>query len=459
MVAGLLFSIVVTFELIEQPYELLDAELKSQAETLLAGLSPVAGKLTRSSDDPMLESIGKLYWFKVYDRQKKPVFSSAMTRFVDLPLKNRSKGYNFNADIRPDAANLDEDDGTDMTFRVRVFNLPFRGYSYLVQIARPMEKLEEEVTDLAIAIPAGLVVFALALVGLGYFAAGKILQPIAAINALAREITDKTLDKRIPTGKNRDEIYDLVTSLNRMFDRLQYSFERQKEFIANASHELKTPLAMQRLFFDEAWMRDDLPGDFQQQVSVQVKNCYRMDRLVRDLLDLSALELKDSFEPEDVDFSDLVSGVFCDFKEIIAAAEISLVRDIQPGIHLQGDREKLRRVLINIVDNAVKYTVGDEPEIRCTVFREEGTVHIELFNTCEGIPSEDMDRIFNQFYRVEKSRATDLGGSGLGLTIVKRIIDLHGGKIVVKNGNSGGVNVYIKLPAGEKTGKGVNDAG
>ncbi len=446
MVAGLLFSVVVTFELIEQPYELLDAELRSQARTLLTGLAPAAGKLSRSPDDPMLESIGRLYWFKVFNQQKELVFASAMTRFVDLPLKTGTTRYNCSADISPDAADLDPDDGTDMTFRVRLFSLDFQGEKYLVQIARPMEKLEEEVTDLAIAIPTGLIVFALALVGLGYFVAGRILQPIATINSLAREITEKTLDKRIPTGKNRDEINTLATSLNRMFDRLQFSFERQKEFIANASHELKTPLAMQRLFFDEAWMRSDLPEDFQQQIDAQIKNCYRMDRLVKDLLDLSALELKDSFEPDDVDLSEIVSTVLCDFKEIIAAAEIGLVTDVRPDIHLQGDGEKLRRALINIVDNAVKYTTGDNPQIRCSLYREEKSLYLELFNTCRGIPAKDLSRIFNQFFRVEKSRATDLGGSGLGLTIVKRIIDLHNGEIAVKN-SDGGVTVHIRLQA------------
>jgi hypothetical protein len=185
MVAGLLFSIVVTFELIEQPYELLDAELKSQARTLLAGLSPVDGRLDRSPDEPMLKSIGKLYWFKVYNEQRRPVFGSVMTRYVDLPLKIKKKGYNVNADIPPEATGLDEDDSSDMTFRVRVFTLAFQGHDYLVQIARPMEKLKEEVTDLAIAIPAGLIVFAFALIGLGYFAAGRIVRPIAEVNSLA----------------------------------------------------------------------------------------------------------------------------------------------------------------------------------------------------------------------------------------------------------------------------------
>ncbi len=446
MVAGLLFSVVVSYDMIEQPYELLDAELSSQAQTLLIGIAPVAGKIEQTPDNLMLKSIGKLYWFKMYDQQGKLIFGSSMTQFADLPIRIKKKGYNISAEIPRSAANIDQDDSNEVTFRVRVFFAPFNGYTYRLQIARPMEKLEEEYTDLAISIPIGLIVFALALVPLGYFVAGKIIEPIASINALAKEINDKTLNKRIPLGKNRDEIYSLSTSLNIMFDRLQYSFQRQKEFLANASHELKTPLFMQRLFFDDAWLRDDLPEDFQRQIDIQIQNCYRMDRLIKNLLDLSALELKDTFDSCTVNLTTMVNSVLQDFSEIIFAANIQLIVDIHPNIRMQADEEKLRRLFINIIDNAIKYNSDENAEIRLFLKTDKNQIYINVFNSCKGIPTEDLNLVFNQFYRVEKSRSINLGGSGLGLTIVKRIVELHNGTISIENEPYKGVWVYVRLP-------------
>jgi signal transduction histidine kinase len=447
LLAGLLFSIVISYEMIEQPYELLDAELDSQAHTLLAGLAPQnAGQGTRA-ETAMLASLGHLYWFKVFDEQHTLLYASAMTDFTDLPLKKDKTGYNVNAEVPVEATGLDPDDSNKVTFRVRVFTVPFGGQEYLVQIARPMEKLQEEITDLVISVTVGLIVFTLTLILFGYYAAGKILQPVAAINTLAKEISEKTLDKRLPLGTNRDELYVLSSSLNRMFDRLQFSFLRQKEFIANASHELKTPIAMQRLFLDEAGQRTDLPEDFQNRLDAQTGIIYRMDRLVKNLLNLSALELKDSFEPSPVDLSALAASVLHEFDETVDAAAIQLAVDIQKDVLLQADKEQLRRVLINLLDNAIKYNSGPEKEIRLSLFTENDHINIKIYNTGQGIPAEDLKKVFNQFYRVEKSRATALGGAGLGLTIVKRIIELHRGSIEIESQYGRWVRISILLPA------------
>ena len=431
LLAGLLFSIVISYEMIEQPYELLDGELDSQAHTLLAGFTEQNGTLVPTANAGMMDALGRLYWLKIFGQHQEVVYASAMTRFAELPLVHKHGGYNVSTTIPREAASLEQDDSNEVTFRVRVFTIPFAGHAYLVQIARPMEKLEEEFFDLLISITVGLVIFTIALLLFGYFVAGKILQPIADINTLAREISEKTLDKRIPLGKNRDELQMLSCSLNQMFDRLQYSFERQKEFLANASHELKTPIAMQRLFFNEAQQRDDLPEEFIDRLGVQMKILYRMDRLVKNLLDLSALELKDTFDTTSVDVSGLASSVLMEYEELIQEADISLRADIEKNIHLQGDAEKIRRVFINLIDNAVKYNSGEKKELRFQLATEKKHAVLEVYNTGQGIPAAELSQVFTQFYRVEKSRAAALGGSGLGLTIVKRIVELHHGRIEI----------------------------
>jgi signal transduction histidine kinase len=446
LLAGLLFSVFITYELIEQPYELLDGELDSQTHTLLSGLAPGDEDLVSQGDRSMLDSLGRLYWFKVFNQQQKLVYSSAMTGYVDLPLRKKSSGYNINTAISPDASALEQDDSNKVTFRVRVFTIPFAGQEYLVQIARPMEKLQEEIVDLIISITVGLVLYTIALLLFGYFVAGKILQPIADINTLAREISEKNLDIRIPLGSNQDELYKLSSSLNQMFDRLEFSFRQQKEFIANASHELKTPIAMQRLFLNEAQQRDDLPEKFTVRLDGQIKIIYRMDRLVKNLLDLSTLELNNSFESSAVNLTELATSVLLEYNEIIHTASIQLTADMQKNIQLQADEEKLRRMLINLVDNAIKYNSGKNKEIRFHLASENDHICIEIYNTGQGIPAEDLNQVFNQFFRVEKSRSTALGGSGLGLTIVKRIVELHHGSIEIGSEFGSWVRVRIFLP-------------
>lgn len=446
LIAGLLFSLVISYEMIEQPYELLDAELDSQAQTLLSGLSPENGKLTGLPNKNMMESIGKLYWFKVFNDQLDLIYASEMTRFAALPLEKNKSGYNIKMKIDPKATMLDEDDSKNVTFRVRVLPYTFDGHNYLIQIARPMEKLEEEITDLMVMISVGLVCFTLLLILLGYVVAGRILKPIATINTLSREITEQTLNKRIPLGESQDELYELSSSLNTMFDRLQFSFQRQKEFIANASHELKTPISMLRLFFDEARQHDNLPEIFQKRIVTQRSILYRMERLVKNLLDLSVLELVDSFTPEPVDMSMLASQILSEFKEIIEVSSIKLTTEIESGLFLQADKEKLRRVLINLIDNAIKYNSDKNKEIRFHLWKEDKSVRIEVYNTGQGIPEEDLLRVFNQFYRVEKSRSSTLGGSGLGLTIVKRIVELHHGRITLQSDSRSWVRALIEFP-------------
>jgi len=446
LLAGLLFSIVISFELIEQPYKLLDAELDSQAHTLLAGFGSHNGILVPEADMAMLNTLGRLYWLKIFTAQHEVIYASDLAGMTNLPFREKNQGYTVRATIPGKNAGLDQDNNNEVPFRVRVFSIPVKGHEYLVQIARPMEKLQEEISDLIIAIVIGLILYTIILLLLGYVAAGKILKPIADINTLAREINEKTLEKRIPLGKNRDELHTLSSSLNQMFDRLQFSFQRQKEFLANASHELKTPIAMQRLFFNEAQQRKDLPPEFLDQLGRQLKTVYRMDRLVKNLLDLSALELQDSFETTSLDLGKLAASVLQDFQNNIQVAGIRLTTDIQNNVRLQGDEEKIRRILINLLDNAIKYNSGDNKEIRFHLALEKDQIHLEIYNTGLGIPAEDLQHVFKQFYRIEKSRATALGGSGLGLTIVKRIVELHHGSIEIASSYGHWIQVQIRFP-------------
>ncbi|SDO59178.1 sensor histidine kinase [Desulforhopalus singaporensis] len=448
LLAALFFSCVIFFELIEQPFELLDRDLERHALIVTSSLFPKSGVPPSRLETEPVTSRDNMYWIKVFDQNLKKIYASISSRIVDIPLKPDDRYYNFRPTAPAQATDLTQDRHTKTIFRVCVLTVPYKGGEYLVQIARPMEKLWEEIVELLLTIGAGLLVFTFALVVIGYYVAGKILEPIATINTLARKISDKTLDRRIPPRGNQDEIHALSTSLNQMFDRLQFSFQRQKEFIANASHELKTPITLLRLFFDEAIQNEQLPESFKTRLTSQSEAVFRMNQLVKNLLDLSILEFNNTLEPEIVDLSELTSSIFEEFQDIIQNRDINLSLDITDNVHLLADKEKIRRVLINLIDNAIKYNLKEKGEILFSLHRKNDFIVMNISNTGQTIPEDELEAVFDQFHRVEKSRSKALGGSGLGLTIARQIVELHHGTISIPPPShpANRVLVEIRLP-------------
>ena len=446
LLTSLVFSLVVFWELREQPLKMMDSQLKATA-------AAVAGQLARvqrsSASMPKIVSppSSERYWIKVYDQHLRTVYQSEMSRVVDLPLyrDKDEEAYMISAYVPKKRIDLHQDDEDEVTFRVRVITKNIKGAPYLIQIATPLGNLEEETFDLLAAIGIGLAVSTALLAGLSYVLAGRIVKPISAINRLAREINENTLEKRIPLGKSHDEIHELTTRLNQMFDRLQFSFARQKQFLADASHELKSPIAMLRLFFDEAVQRRDLPETFHQQLDTQGRNVLRMDRLVKNLLELSILEIKASLTLEPFNIADLARSVVADFVPLMERAKIRPETEIPQQLEVRGDKDKIRRALINIFDNAIKYN-KEEGCIKFTVTEENDRIHLSLYNTGPGIPKEDLPKVFDQFYRVDKSRSTRYGGAGLGLAIVREIVRLHKGTVSIDSSPGAWSRIDITLP-------------
>jgi two-component system OmpR family sensor kinase len=446
LLTSLVLSLVVFLEMREQPFKILDSDLGSTAAALAERLREEQRPLGEGRINALAFQ-GKEYWIKVYGQDLRPVFQSDLSTVVDLPLyRNRGDdGYTVTAYVSRQVAHLHQDKRDEVHFRVRVMEAQIGGAPYLIQIARPMEALQKEIADLQAGLGMGLAVSTVLLVIVSYVFAGRIVKPVADINRLTKEINENTLEKRIPLGANRDELYELSASLNRMFDRLQYSFAKQKQFLANASHELKSPVAMLRLFFDEAAQRRDLPEAFQHQVISQGEHVLRMDRLVKNLLELSVLELKGSLTPEEFSLNDLVQSVLEDFSLILTEGEIRLKTRLPENLKMIGDKDKIRRMLINLLDNAIKYNV-EYGEIKLELTEKEDFVFMSLFNTGPGIPKDEREKVFEQFYRVEKSRSLQHGGAGLGLAIVKQIVRLHHGKVSLESEPGAWTRIDVTLP-------------
>ena len=445
VLAGLLFAIIAFFEMLEQSSRQIDSEL----DTVAHMVAHLAGSTQpRKADLPAgaLPVDPHKYWIKLFDDHLNVLFQSALTSYTELPLYNKNiHGYIVRTTIPKDRIDLEQDDANEVTFRVKTSRITVQNRPYLIQIGKPIEKLDEEIIDLVQGMIIGLMAALLLLLGLSYVAAGKILKPIGNLNRRVREINEKSLNQRIPLGKSHDELYELSVSLNRMFDRLQYSFDKQKQFIADAAHELKSPVTLLLLSLEDAVQRPDLPEAFKYRLIRQTDVLRRMGRLVKNLLDLSALELKETLNFQKFDLPHLVKSVLVEYEAIFAAQGLEVTVNMAPALHIAGDRDALQRVLINLVDNAVKYN-RQHGQIKLEVSQENSATRISLFNTGAGIPRADIDRVFEQFYRLEQSRSSRYGGSGLGLTIVRRIIELHGGRVYIESEPDAWTRVNILLP-------------
>jgi len=444
LLSSVILSLIVFFWGLETPDEFLDQELEIRAHTL-------ADELEREQESgapaggATLEHFSHLYWVRIYNAGGQLVFASPMAREIQLPIQNRDKGYLVRTEIPLNRFYKEEGD-EPTAFWNRVFKVPVGDLIYQVHVARPVESLVGESIESAIMIGAALLASALTLIVVSYQVAGRILRPVQEINQLTAEITEKTLEKRIPLAGNHDEIDELAASLNEMFNRLQYSFDRQKEFIANASHELKTPITLLRLSMEEILQDEQLPVDLQRKVLGQERTLTRINQLVKSLLDLSRLEMTESLEKETFCLNDLIASMVVEFQVLMQEQNLTFTAGFAGKLPIHADLEKIRRMLINLLDNAIRYN-QPEGEIRCQTRTGEGEVILTLANTGPGISQEDQPRIFDQFYRCEKSRATIHGGSGLGLTIVKRIVELHDGRIAVESSSPAWTTFVVTLPA------------
>jgi signal transduction histidine kinase len=369
-----------------------------------------------------------------------------MAEEIILPMKTGGQGYLIRTSIPLNRFYTEEDD-QPAAFWSRVFTISVASAVYQVHIARPVESLVQESVESAIMIGSALLASTLILIVVSYQVAGRILRPVQEINRLTAEITEKTLEKRIPLAGNQDEIDELAASLNAMFNRLQDSFLRQKEFIANASHELKTPITLLRLSMEETLQDQHLPAPVQEKLLAQERALTRLSRLVKSLLDLSRLEMSKSLEKESFSLNDLIVSVVEDFQILMQDQRLVFTSELDGTLYIHADREKIRQVLINLLDNAIRYN-HPEGEIRCRTQAGPRLATLTVANTGPGIEEDDRARIFDQFYRCEKSRSIALGGSGLGLTIVKRIVELHGGSISVES-TPQWTTLIVTLPAGQ----------
>ena len=308
----------------------------------------------------------------------------------------------------------------------------------------PLTRQEEQLAQITKSVLAFLPVMLLVVVLGSVLAAMGILGPVRRMEQTAAAIVDgEDLNRRIETGKNKDELYSLAVSFNAMFDRLQQSFARERQFTSDASHELRTPLAVIAAQTEYVTAKDRSNDEYREAFAVVGRQAKRMQRLISDMLDLSRIAQGQKRYPvAEADLSAIVTTVCEDMKRI-AYNNIVITADVAENVQINGNPDLLERLLVNLLDNAYKYGRTDG-HTHVVLAETDETVHLQVQDDGIGIPDQAKEKIFDRFYREEESRSG--GGYGLGLSLVAEIVHFHGGEIHVESQKGAGSCFTVCFP-------------
>ena len=269
-----------------------------------------------------------------------------------------------------------------------------------------------------------------------YFISGHALRPIRELSDKIEKVQAQNLaDSRIEENQVK-ELNQLSVSYNRMLERLSAAFEIQRQFTANAAHELRTPLALMQVQLDlyHSNSHPDNDADTVQMIKMVTEQNDRLNKMVKTLLDMS--ELQTVGRDDEIILDALVDEVLEDLEPLAEGKNIRLIGKCK-DITMVGSDILIYRLVYNLVENAIKYNHSGG-QVRVTADRKEKHVYLSVEDTGTGIPEELKERVFEPFFRVDKSRSRELGGVGLGLALVREIVRVHDGSITVKANPSGG---------------------
>ena len=274
-----------------------------------------------------------------------------------------------------------------------------------------------------------------------YFISGHALKPLREFSDKIEEVQIQNLaDSRIEESKIK-ELNQLSVSYNKMLERLQDAFEVQRQFTANAAHELRTPLSLMQVQLD-LYHSTQHPGsdaDTLQMIKMVTEQNDRLGKMVKTLLDMS--ELQTVGRDEQIIMDDLVDEVLEDLEPLAQEKNIKLIGKCK-DITMVGSDILIYRLVYNLVENAIKYNHSGG-QVTVTVYKEQKHIYLSVADTGSGIPKELRERVFEPFFRVDKSRSRKLGGVGLGLALVHEIVRVHDGSITVKSNPSGGTILEV----------------
>ncbi len=342
-------------------------------------------------------------------------------------------GYDFRGQVVCTPAPPSQRNGTEAAQR-EVGNITLVSQ----QSTAAVNSTVDSVTDvLLVVVPSMIALVALA----AWYFTGRALKPVEAIRLEAESITGATMDRRVPEPDTDDEVGRLARTMNAMLDRLETSAQKQRQFVSDASHELRSPIASIRTNLEVALHnpeRSDWPAVAQRALAEDV----RMEDTVSELLDLARLDEAEGPAPLDtlpeIDLDELVLDDTVQQRRVpVDTGKVSAGR-------VHGRRDQLQRVVRNLLDNAARHA---STTVAVGLQTDDRTVELTVDDDGPGIPVEERELVFERFTRLDDGRARDAGGLGLGLAMVKSITEHHGGTVVIEDAPIGGARLRVNLPA------------
>ncbi len=441
------FSTFLYLTLSRSLYNGIDVKIKSIAEVIASSSINPYSQYSFSNIDRMLEDSFGLKpvtkFIQVLDESGRIGRKSENLQHLQLPISIRASKNASQGKITFETTKALG------KYPLRMVTVPVirgRHIINIVQVATSLEEVEEALKALLlilwITVPSALVVASLG----GLFLANKALRPVDEITKTARIITSKSLYQRIKLRKTKDEIGRLAETFNDMISRLGRSFEQIRQFTADASHELRTPLTILKGEIEVGLRRRRCPEEYRKILNSNLEEVDHMSQIVDDLLFLSKADMGEiHLQKHRINLTKLISEVHAQAKMIAKTKDIGIHISNDSDAVVIGDRLRLRELLLNLVDNGVKYT-PEGGEMRISVERDDGRVQLRVMDNGIGIAPEDQPHIFDRFFRVDKARSREAGGSGLGLSICKWIVEAHCGEISVESGVGKGSIFTVTLP-------------
>lgn len=276
-----------------------------------------------------------------------------------------------------------------------------------------------------------------------YFICGRALKPLNEFSKKIEEVQAQNLADSEIEENDVKELNQLSVSYNKMLKRLSEAFETQRQFTANAAHELRTPLAVMQVQLDvyNSSEHPDNDACATQTIQMVTEQNERLSKMVKTLLDMS--ELQTVARDDEIALDALVEEVLADLEPLAQEKNIQLVQKCEP-VSMMGSDILIYRLVYNLVENAIKYNRLDGT-VTVMATEKEGHICIRVEDTGNGIPEELKERVFDPFFRVDKSRSRALGGVGLGLALVHEIVRVHDGEVTIEDNKAGGTTFKVRF--------------
>jgi heavy metal sensor kinase len=320
------------------------------------------------------------------------------------------------------------------------------GTLYRVEVGTSGSQAEDTLAQVLLMLAVGLPVAVAVAVAGGFVLVRRALEPVERMAIKAEEITQHSLSERLPVVESGDELERLSVSLNHMIARLEDAIHGSKQFVADASHELRTPLTVMRGELESLAQDERLQGETREALGSVLEEVARLAEIVEGLFALSRLDAGEApAEWVRFDLAELASTTADQMSLLAEDKQLSVACAAARGVPVQGDRARLKQVVVNLLDNAIKYTPSGG-RIALSVKREGAYAVLDISDNGIGIPAEALPHVFKRFFRVDGSRSRAQGGAGLGLSIVKSICSAHGAVIEVTSAPGQGSTFRIRQP-------------